>query len=112
MLKITLQPSATELRLRLEGRLAGPWVGELRHCWQNVPAAERRPTILDLREVDFVDPEGEALLAEMHRHGVRLEASCALLRHMLAQIAATLGCGTVEERPSGTGDAVSSSKPD
>ena len=98
--------------MRLEGRLAGPWVGELRHCWLNVPAAERRPTILDLREVDFVDPEGEALLAEMHRHGVRLEASCALLRHMLAQIAATLGCGTVEERPSGTGDAVSSSKPD
>src|SRR5690349_12989903 len=30
MLKITIHDSAAELRIRLEGRLNGPWVNELR----------------------------------------------------------------------------------
>lgn len=72
MLKITLHDSARELKFRLEGRLAGLWAGELRQCWQTAASTTGgRPTVVDLREVDFVDAGGRAVLAEMHAHGVR-----------------------------------------
>ena len=61
MLKITLHDSSDELRFKLEGKLSGPWVGELRQCWQTAASTTHgRNTILDLREVDFVDPEGQS----------------------------------------------------
>lgn len=107
MLKITIHTDAGELRLRLEGRLAGPWVAELRQCWQ---AASDGATVIDLREVDFVDCDGQALLAEMHRQGARLEASCPLIQHMLEEIAAP-GCATVEGAPPGRLDDFVSAHP-
>jgi hypothetical protein len=108
MLKITIHPGAVELRLRLEGRLAGPWVAELRQCWQT--AAAQGATMLDLREVDFVDHDGQALLAEMHRQGVRFEASGPFIQNMLEEIAAS-GCATVEEAPPGRPDDFVSADP-
>lgn len=87
MLKITILDSAQELRLRLEGRLAGPWVNELRQCWQTAASTTQlRPTILDLREVDFVDADGQGLLGDMHRKGVRLEAASPLMQHLVEEI--------------------------
>jgi hypothetical protein len=100
MLKITIYDSAQELRLRLEGRLAGLWVAELRGCWQAAASStDFDATVLDLREVDFVDPGGQVLLAEMHRRGVRLEASCPLIQHMIEEIAGAPECVRVEGRP-------------
>jgi anti-anti-sigma regulatory factor len=108
MLKITIHDSARELRLRLEGRLAGPWVKELRQCWQTAASTtEFRPTVLDLREVDFVDPDGQALLAEMHRRGVLLEASCPLIQHLVEEVAGP-ECATVERKSAKQPDAVTS----
>jgi hypothetical protein len=106
MLKITIRDSAAELRLRLEGRLAGPWVNELRQCWQTASSTTAlRATVLDLREVDFVDPPGQALLAEMHRQGVLLEASCPLIQHIVEEVAAAPECATVEGKSPGRPDA-------
>jgi anti-anti-sigma regulatory factor len=66
MLKITLHDRAGELRLKLEGRLSGPWVNELEQCWKTASSTTQgRKTVLDLGEVDFVDPAGESLLAHM-----------------------------------------------
>ena len=114
MLKITIYPSARETRLRLEGRLAGPWVGELRQAWLQCaqpPGGQNLPAVLDLREVDFVDPDGEALLKEMHGCGVRLEASCPLIQHLVEEIARACGCATVEGKSSERPDAFNSSNP-
>jgi len=87
MLKITILDSARELRLRLEGKLSGPWVGELRLCWQTASSTTAgRNTVTDLREVDFVDPEGQRLLADMHRAGVSFDAASPLIRTMLNEI--------------------------
>jgi anti-anti-sigma regulatory factor len=112
MLKITIHPGAGELRLRLEGRLAGPWVQELRQCWQTAALTYRcRATVLDLREVDFVDSEGQALLAQMHNKGVRLEAFGPLIQHILEEIAGAPDCARVEEISPGTPDAFVSPNP-
>jgi hypothetical protein len=106
MLKITIHDSANELRFRLEGRLCGPWVRELRQCWQTaVSITDGRRTVLDLREVDFVDPEGQSLMAEMCHQGVRLLAVTPLIQSLIEEIPDTPGCGTVEEKPARRPDA-------
>jgi anti-anti-sigma regulatory factor len=109
MLKITLHDSAEELRLKLEGKLAGLWVGELQQCWRTAASTTQgRNTILDLRDVDFVDPEGQSLLAEMYRQGVRLVAVTPLIQALVQEIARQPGCVTVEEKPARRSHALTS----
>ena len=99
MLKITLHDSSRELRLTLEGKLSGPWVRELQQCWHTAASATLgRSTVVDLREVDFVDPDGQCLLAEMHRDGVRLLARTPLIQSIVEEVCGPPCCGTVEEK--------------
>ena len=100
MLKITLHDSAQELRFRLEGRLSGAWVGELRQCWLTAQSTvgDRR-TALDLGEVDYVDADGQCLLAEMFRQGVALKAVTPLIREMIQEIERGNRCARVERAP-------------
>jgi ABC-type transporter Mla MlaB component len=98
MLKITLHDSAEELRFRLEGRLSGAWVTELRQCWQTAQSTTGgRKTTLDLGEVDFVDADGQALLEDMRRHGVALQAATPLIRELVGEIERAGRCATVEK---------------
>lgn len=107
MLKITLHDSAEEFRFRLEGKLSGPWVGELRQCWETASSTTGgRRTLIDLREVDFVDGPGEDLLCDMSRRGVELEAATPFMRAIVEEIAARAGYGTVKDKPTRSSDAV------
>jgi ABC-type transporter Mla MlaB component len=109
MLKITLHDSAGELRFRLEGRLAGPWVGELRQCWQTaLSTVQGRKTTVCLSEVDYVDTDGQSLLTEMHRQGVVLQAKTPLIRALVQEIEQTVRCATVEEAPAQPPDVLTS----
>jgi anti-anti-sigma regulatory factor len=73
--------------LELEGKLAGPWVEELRRCWQEIstPSIEA-DLLLDLKTVSFVDDAGQALLREMRERGVRLVGRGPMIRHLVEQI--------------------------
>jgi len=105
MLRITLHDSARGLRFKLEGKLSGPWVEELRQCWQTASSTTRgRITSLDLSDVDFVDAAGQSLLSEMHRQGVRLDAATPLIRSLVDEGLGQAGCATFEEQPAGTAD--------
>ena len=96
MLKITLHDSAREFRLKLEGRLSGLWVHELEQCWNTASSTTHgRKTVLDLGEVDFVDPAGESLLARMHAEGVELVALTPLIRAVLREVCHAPACGRV-----------------
>jgi ABC-type transporter Mla MlaB component len=109
MLKITLHDSAGELRFRLEGRLSGAWVGELRQCWLTAQSTvHSRKTTLDLAEVDYVDGDGQSLLAEMFRHGVTLRAVTPLIRELVQEIERTVRCDTVEGAPAHSTNALDS----
>lgn len=93
MLKITLHDTASEFRLRLEGKLAGLWVQELGQCWQTAASTTTgRKTVVDLREVDFVDDQGAALLCQMRRAGVKFLSATPLIRDIVTR------CGTVEDK--------------
>ena len=112
MLKITLHDHPNQLRFRLEGKLAGAWVSELRQCWQTaISTTQSRVVTLDLSEVDFVCPEGQALLADMYRHGVQFKAVTPLIRSLIAEIERAARYATVEEPPSRRSDVLVSSDP-
>jgi len=96
MLKITIHDSAAEFRFHLEGRLSGPWVEELRQCWHTAASTTGgRTTVLDLCDVDFIDPAGQRLLTEMHAREVRLVADTPLIEAVIEEVCRASGCGTV-----------------
>lgn len=67
-LRITIKDDPELLILKLEGRLVGPWVGELDRAWRAlVPSLERKKVRIDIRGVGFVDGEGRKILAEIYR---------------------------------------------
>jgi anti-anti-sigma regulatory factor len=64
-------PRADHQRVRLEGRLAGPWVDEL----ARVVSSTRRPAarvVLDMSDVTFADRNGVRLLQALRREGIEL----------------------------------------
>jgi ABC-type transporter Mla MlaB component len=61
--------------LRLEGRIAGPWVTELRRACEQV-LGEGRALQLNLAEVSFLDHAGVALVRGLKVKGVDL-ADCS-----------------------------------
>lgn len=107
MLKITLHDSASELRFRLEGKLSGPWVGEFRQCCETASSTtEGRRTVIDLRDVEFVDEAGQELLGGLSRRGVQLQASTPFMQSIIEAAAASDGCATVKDKPRSSSDAV------
>ena len=61
--------------LRLEGRIAGPWVTELWRACEEI-LGQGRPLELNLAEVSFLDSAGVVLVTNVHSRGVKL-ADCS-----------------------------------
>jgi hypothetical protein len=73
MLKISDAGSPSHsVTLKLEGRVVGPWVEELRRVCEPI-LAEERFLKLDLAEVSYVDAEGVATLNGFKARGVKLK---------------------------------------
>lgn len=85
MLKITAHTVGSATTLELEGRLAGPWVGELWNSWRRVLAADRQVGLV-LDQVTFIDAAGKKLLAEMFRSGANIKAEGCMTRAIIEQI--------------------------
>jgi anti-anti-sigma regulatory factor len=86
MLKITSEKNPNTVRLRLEGSLTGPWVGELEHEWRTIQPAGAVPLVVDLTNVTFVGEDGKLLLKQMWREGAQLIATGCCLRHLVEEI--------------------------
>ena len=72
MLRIELvEPPTGTPTLRLEGRVIGPWVGELRQVCVPLLATGAGLT-LDLSDVSFVDREGVELFGSLRERQVVL----------------------------------------
>ena len=87
MLRITADEEPRVLSFRLEGRLEGPWVGELEQCWRGMVARAGTPTLrVDLTGVTFVDAAGKAQLTAMHREGAKFIAEDCLTSAIVSEI--------------------------
>ena len=92
MLRITINDQPPTTSFVLEGKLVGPWVQELKKCWESALAADlARAMLVDLAAVTFIDSDGRALLARMRRRGVRLLSHGVLIDAIVAQIEAEEG---------------------
>jgi hypothetical protein len=68
MLKITVEESEGAETIKLEGKIAGPWVEELNRTWHALtPSLGRKQLELDMRGVGFVDGKGRQLLREIYQ---------------------------------------------
>ena len=86
MLKVTTTDQNHTLTLKLEGKLAGPWVQEVTRVWSDNAQTPRGGYVIDLRSVTFIDSPGKALLATMSRHGAKLIATDCLTRNIVDEI--------------------------
>jgi hypothetical protein len=72
MLKISQAGKANpSVTLKLEGRVVGPWVGELRQVCETL-LIEERSLKLDFADVTFVDASGVAALSSLQTRGVAI----------------------------------------
>ena len=86
MLKITVSNTSLGTTFVLSGRLAGPWVDELRNCWLKQEVDKPALCHVDLREVTFIDEAGTRLLFQMSREGVTIQASGCLTRAIVQSL--------------------------
>jgi len=71
MLRITVvESSARAVTLRVEGRIAGPWVEELRTTCNVHTGPDPVQLYLELEDVSFADAAGVACLEELREQGV------------------------------------------
>ena len=73
MLRITVvESSRSAVTLRVEGRIAGPWVEKLRTTCNVHTDPDQIQLYLDLEDISFADSAGIALLKELRDQGVAL----------------------------------------
>ena len=85
MLRITVMESSMNcIMLRVEGRIAGPWVEELRATC-NAHGSDPGQLDLELEDVSFADAQGIACLRELQDQGVRLYHVSPFLRELFQE---------------------------
>ena len=82
MLRVTRIETPNSTTLKLEGKLAGPWVDAVRECWTELVEQKVRVDV-GLEGLSFVDASGTTLLLDVERQGARLLGGSAFIRCLL-----------------------------
>jgi len=89
MLRVTVSDDSGLVVLKLEGRLVGPWVGEVEKAWKSATnTGKQQHVAVDLCGVTFVDNAGKELLSRMHQAGANLSALGPLTKFIVQNIEA------------------------
>ena len=79
--------------LRLEGKVSGQWVDELRRLTREILKDPATRLVLDLAEVSFIDADGLELLHELSSRHVILRNGSLFVTQQLKALRA------IEEKP-------------
>jgi hypothetical protein len=91
MLRITIvESSKVAVTLRVEGRITGPWVEELRTACNVHTFPDDVQLSLELADISFADNAGVALLRELQTRGVGLIRTAPFLAEQLKEGASNL----------------------
>ncbi|MGB6690079.1 MAG: hypothetical protein WBE76_19755 [Terracidiphilus sp.] len=72
--------------MKLEGRIAGPWVAELSRAWtEQAPLLAARKLVLDLRDITYTDAQGTQVLRDIHDQTGAEILSANAWTHFLAE---------------------------
>ena len=84
MLRITATTEKGAPALKLEGRVGGPWVDELRDSWSTLAKSEDADSVkIDMRGVSYVDHRGADLLVEMENEGASFVHCSDFIRQLM-----------------------------
>jgi anti-anti-sigma regulatory factor len=99
MLRITVVESSSEaVRLRVEGRLTGAWVEELRRACEVHALCDEIRLTLDLADVSFVDAAGIELFKELRSCCVALLSPSPFVAEQLKGVVSCSDTGTPGRR--------------
>jgi anti-anti-sigma factor len=88
MLRITVTTDERSRKVKIEGRIAGHSVDELRNVCEELLAAQgESQLILDVGEVSFVDLEGIELFRQLRTRDVVLANRSPFLAELLKEVA-------------------------
>ena len=89
MLRITVEESTHAIVIKLEGRIAGPYVAELGRVWkETAPAVAQRKLSLDIRGTTFADTEAIRILREIHsKTGAEILAGTPWTQYLAEELA-------------------------
>ncbi len=66
-MKITIQEQDQTIEIKLEGRVAGPWVPEVRRVWEETaPQLGTKTLSIDIQHVTYADAGGKQALREIY----------------------------------------------
>jgi hypothetical protein len=91
MLKVSVREKDEDpqkrVLLEVEGRLVGPWVGELERCWESErQRVSSEMIVVRLANVSFIDDAGRELLSRISNAGSKLEGEGCMVRAIIARI--------------------------
>jgi outer membrane protein TolC len=87
MLRVTTNAEEGQGRvtLKLEGKLAGPWVEEFERCW-SLTVEKWKQVVVELAGVTFIDSKGKCLLTKIHSQGAKLVGTGLMTRSIIEEI--------------------------
>ncbi|HTZ75888.1 MAG TPA: STAS domain-containing protein [Candidatus Aquilonibacter sp.] len=85
--RITVAEASDALMLRIEGKVSGPTAEELRQTWSTLSSKlGNRALVIDLRNALYIDANGLAVLAEIHRKtDAKFQADSPLTQYFAEQ---------------------------
>jgi hypothetical protein len=87
VLKITITETPEEMRWVLQGRLAEPWVTEVKASWTEVRRThEGCHCVVDLTDITCIGKGGEELLRSMFNEGAQFIASGFYIKNVLEEL--------------------------
>ena len=85
MLRITVDKEVDSIAVRLEGKLIGAWVQELREVWSSLRATSNR-VVISLTGISSIDVLGRSLLLEIYFAGGVLTGSGLLAKSLIEDL--------------------------
>jgi anti-anti-sigma regulatory factor len=91
MLKISIVEGRKQRRLVVEGKLVAPWCDEVKAaCDRAGSGLNGRELVIDLKNVTPISQQGENLLLELMKQGVRFRGCGVFTNEILKQVARRL----------------------
>ena len=88
MLKITIFDTPDRRRLLREGKLVAPWAAELTNeCRKAAAELRGRELVIELRNVTCISEDGQKVLLELMKEGVKFRSSGVFTKHVIKQLA-------------------------
>ena len=99
MLKISIIDSKTQRRLVVEGKLIAPWTAELHSAWRKATTdLNGRELVVDVKGVTAITEDGEKVLMEQMKAGVRFRSSGVFTKQVLKRLARKIRGNVQEEK--------------